>query len=575
MSYEAILNLMNVPCRHSNSYTRIGYGALMGRDAACTQICKQVDDIITEENDEIPSEQFVSSFISYMYTGQKHSSYVSYKNCLQSENATMIYNTMTNLLILQNPTLNGMKLLVSQKLLSMLEIISDKQTTLNFTDYNTLLKLCLSDNDKILTVVQKMLQKTDYSKAMELYVTSSSYLKCIDTLLNDEYVPNQIEFELLHKLAPSTNEYIIKFLTYGVFYNTVCLENACLSGSAECIKKILDARISPTQKCFANVISSSIFPRENLVEMLVYYNYVITYEDVILAIKKTFEIKDLSRFNITLDTNALELCYAYNFHPKSYNFEGVNASLRILQDAATKGNNVTEIKKIIKQYGLTPDYITMENACNFSRNKPVIMELVNAGGILTPKCICNCGSQLSRSETLVYIASEYAKQDTKNKEKICELENKIKELQESQENAEQNLLITNEGDENDNNDNNDNNENDNNDNNENDNNEDNDDVIKILKLTVPKNIKIPTSKRNKVNPPNSLVKFFALDKKVKMSYIEVRKYLRNMIQEKNWVSKDNKILIDFPEGFRKIIGIEKNGFIHHSDLDTIVSLCYK
>ena len=72
-----------------------------------------------------------------------------------------------------------------------------------------------------------------------------------------------------------------------------------------------------------------------------------------------------------------------------------------------------------------------------------------------------------------------------------------------------------------------------------------------------------------------MVKFFALDKKVKMSYIEVRKYLRNMIQEKNWVSKDNKILIDFPEGFRKIIGIEKNGFIHHSDLDTIVSLCYK
>ena len=620
MDYKKASDLLNSRCYHINYYYN-GYGR--GGVAVCNQVVAEIKALVAA--DKAPDQDFIEYYTNYIYYGSKtaKSLYSYYKSCTRSAPVPVI-EALNMLLSKTVPKIETMLVFAKENNADAFE------TIINFHGHKFIggdAKKLLSNgctSDKVYPLIINNIDPADKQSFAE-FICSSGYYNYIQ-LYVDKYgidlTPDMMAG--ICKYLPNSKAALQYFLSRGLKYSVQCLENASLTGDKNGIKEIMDQRVVPTQKAFRNVIASKKGEYKIIMQLMNYYGYIPTYDDVMYAISFSVELPDIDKYSIKLDIKVLEKCYEIGFHPESYSFHGITPNMQILQTNCAN-QNISEVKKLIKKHNLVPDKICMESVCNRKQNKPFVTYLVEAGGKMTVDCIRKCAYYMSSNGTLMYIIDEYKKvideNEKVNKDKIKNLEDEIKSLKERLENmavAEVKVeakIDDNVEDVEDENqvDGKDKEKNDSVDLIENSDTEEDptassqsnksenpetideadleaelEDLKEVVeevmqevpmkngkKLVVfPDTIKVPKAPRKKSTPPRRLVKYFGLDKSKKMSYIDVRKFIRDKIKTNKWLLNDDKTLIDLPKGFRKALGISEDGYISHTDIDMIVSLCY-
>ena len=143
--------------------------------------------------------------------------------------------------------------------------------------------------------------------------------------------------------------------------------------------------------------------------MLLNYGYNPSYDDVIYLLTKKCKIRDIHRFNINLDSNMLETCYKYDFHP--YNID-VKPTINCLRQECLKTNNIKSIKEIIKK-SVEPDILCLRNACKNKTNISTVQFLVEYGIKPDLECLRNTSSFFNQNTTMVYLIDQLMKSNNK------------------------------------------------------------------------------------------------------------------------------------------------------------------
>lgn len=134
--------------------------------------------------------------------------------------------------------------------------------------------------------------------------------------------------------------------------------------------------------CFSHV--DNYTPEKMMI--LINNGFVPDYDDILLSIRHQKEIPMIESFDIKLDNEFLKLCQNNSFYPK-YNFKCISPELFELQSLCLI-KNVQKVRTFLKKHNtLVPDSVCMENACVLSRNEKTIDLLINAGGVVSVKCL--------------------------------------------------------------------------------------------------------------------------------------------------------------------------------------------
>jgi hypothetical protein len=217
------------------------------------------------------------------------------------------------------------------------------------------------------------------------------YLDKKDVIIKQAYIEN-IALHLNKELLEKT-------LEHGGILNNVVLENACSQiyqvneTKNELIQYILDNKIEPTQKAFTNIIVSCGNSRSyynkygnhnyekqilSTINLLCDYGYMITYDDLKLALGQNVIIPNIERFNIVFDNSYLLLCSKLGYTP--YKVNDLKPDMMCLRYECEKVSNIHKIRTIIMNTQLVPDNVCMKNACSNKTNPNTIKYLVESGG---------------------------------------------------------------------------------------------------------------------------------------------------------------------------------------------------
>ena len=216
------------------------------------------------------------------------------------------------------------------------------------------------------------------------------YLDKKDVVIKQTYIEN-IALHL-------NKELLEKALECGGLLNNIVLENACSQlyqandTKNELIQYILDNKIEPTQQAFKNIIATCGYSRNYnrygnhnydkqilvTINLLCDYGYMITYDDLKLALGQNIIIPNIERFNIVFDNSYLLLCSKIGYTP--YKVNDLKPDMTCLQYECEKVSNIHKIRTIIMNTQLVPDNVCMKNACSNKTNPNTIKYLVESGG---------------------------------------------------------------------------------------------------------------------------------------------------------------------------------------------------
>jgi hypothetical protein len=438
------------------------------------------------------------------------------------------------------------------------------------------IKLISKNANQLLLVCQYFPDYIDVMKTNEINIPMS----CVAAICNNDQLSGEKIIQIIKKYNGSNN------------YNINCLENASITCNVELILFLLDHRLIPNKRCFDAILESKSLKNniKKCIDIYIGCDYKLTKQDILKCLKSEIIIENIDRFDIEVDDDIAQLCYEHKLKPETYN---LIPNIKTLQSMCINGV-FADIKTFIKNNThIIPNEQCVINACKRS-NIALLEYLVKNGAVFTFQCLIKLsGTSRARSSIAVNLfAPVYKKQSDeleKLKKEILIKDNIINASQKSSTNkTSQEINI---------------------DKNINVNIDDKklkkeilikDNIInasqksstnktsqeinidkninvniddKILTIVVPKSITIPKRQRQKVNPPQQLVKYLKLNND-KLSFIESRLLILKKIKNEKWFGK-TKTLINLPADFRKILQIDIDGFINFTDLDKIVKLCYR
>jgi len=188
-------------------------------------------------------------------------------------------------------------------------------------------------------------------------------------------------------------------LSDGADVDILCLETACLQRNEYMIKRLLDFKLMPTEKCIQSLLtnvapsnthnsngkgSADAISIAKLIDLLVDAGYNVKYKDVVNALHVRCYINNIERFGIKFTGEFLEECADVGYYP--YDLKDVKVTLGCLQKECKKGGNLTTIRRLISTMKIKPDIVCLRNACNIKNNKQTIDYLLKNG--LEPDVIC-------------------------------------------------------------------------------------------------------------------------------------------------------------------------------------------
>ncbi len=239
-------------------------------------------------------------------------------------------------------------------------------------------------------------------------------------------------------------------------------------------------------------------------------------------IKKSIEYKielDVSKIDIDMDQEILDLCHKYQYYP-NYNFNIIDPNLLELEKLCLSPK-ITRLETFFKNNPDTvPNEKCMINAVKNKFSTKGLQILLDNGGKITPKVLTYnpIWKRNEKDKLILRKANEY------HLDKIKQLENQL---------AKQLVLSK----------------------------------LKKMNIT-PK--ELPNTKRKKMEIPIIFKEYFQVEKD-RMSFYDVKKYMIDKIKKDGWLNPDLGIVL--PKELTDKMGLD-DGYIHMNELDSFISLFY-
>lgn len=451
---------------------------------------------------------------------------------------------------------------------------------------------CNSEDNKLIDFLFRNINM-DLNTIKSLVACRNNYLSLLLSGILDKFnedIPKEILY-IACEYLPYTKPIIESLKNRGLNIDSVCLEMACKTPDLEGLKYILSHNLTIQKNHFQNLILSRVFekfptqpgakkiysywnnsPGEWLpgytpekMELLIQSGYKITKDDLIYSIQNRKEIPNLDRFDLDLNQEILELCWLSDFYP-NYNFTCISPKMVELQKLCRE-KKPSQIKKFFSENKLIPDNKTMENACGFRTNLPILNILIQQGGKINFSCLKKCAREMRENNFLIKLMEYYEADLNKNQEKIKKLESEIIKLggKLDQPETKPNNILKN--------------------------------IIKQKNLDIPAEIpaenppedfelinlditqdqisEIQKKNRTKSEIPKKFIDIFKYKNPGinKISYSEIKKILIGNIQANSWINTKNKNLIDLPANIRKKLKL-KSGYIPFDDIDKLTCIFY-
>jgi hypothetical protein len=260
-----------------------------------------------------------------------------------------------------------------------------------------------------------------------------------DIYMNDTKSNSTIIFSLLDDptvlITPEFTQVVAKHHSIALFKRTILnggildseiLNVACSStvDRYEKVKFILDNKIEPTKEAFNTIIEDSeeINHKQQrnarvneshgstaVANLFADYGYVISYDDLKNALKKSIIIKNVERFNIKFDSTYLHICSEIGMYP--YKTSDVSPDITCLLNECKKPGNLSNIKKVTNDNKLTPSAACVQEACKHRANVQTLKFLISKGGRVDFNCLKNIIGTLY-NKTLNFVLEEYEKNNT-------------------------------------------------------------------------------------------------------------------------------------------------------------------
>ena len=330
----------------------------------CKQLDKEIVSFLNGQN--MISVDVLDQYISFL---------TSKKNIEKNKYGGLIYATKKNCI---NNILNIEKSLSILFTLFVPSVASIHQIILADADdvIQLLLKSQYNPNSSILSYAIKN-KKPNCALILSKYnITDLSSEQLDDAIYHNMH--DVFQNIINNKIQPASNTLssaikiknfaIVKTLvTSGVMPSEIHLEEACLINSKEIIKFFLHLKIVPTKESFNNILKnhikeyvdygyshynvygikhdSALILATELINMIISYGYILTYEDVLHAMKAYVKINNIELYDIKFDEKYMEICAETSFYP--YIVPGIKENIKCLEKECCKSGNLQQIRRII------------------------------------------------------------------------------------------------------------------------------------------------------------------------------------------------------------------------------------
>ena len=559
MTYESISVLFNDTCKHSNYSTYNNRYYSSNNEYTCTKICTMLQQIIG--TDVKPSAKFVSDFITYMFNGHLNNNYYCQLKCYNNNTETI--NNLFEILVQQTmPDKESLRYIFKHNIKNVLSVLKDKKLVLSLDT----IKYIIDTNYKHHTytnnaILIPFINKDDYNNLFDKVLDEYDN-NFIIALLNVDYIPTQEQYEKIYMLNTTEITKCVETLEnkHLYFYNEICLQNACKSGNIIFVKKILEKKILPSEKCFKNTLDTNNTIRQKLIELLIYYGYTITNDDVMLTIERKIIIENLDRFNIILLENQFKICIQNDFVPKNVKFENIDDDEIKLIYSILNREPLAKIKKQISISNIKYKYVMLAS-CIYNRHE-LITYLVSLGYTINSECVLqNMKAVIPyKYDSLKYVINTHISQsyDDDGNYKQNNIQESVKQEIINTANNKLNKTTNDIEDETNNNETNDDLESKKEDDNTNSN-------IIIFENIVVKNI------RHMRKPTEKIVKFWKCGINEPVSFLGIRQQFTRYIADNKLYDEDNIIV---NSKISKILGLDKGKCFSSQHIDNVVSLFF-
>jgi hypothetical protein len=181
------------------------------------------------------------------------------------------------------------------------------------------------------------------------------------------------------------------------------------------VKILLAHKLIPTKECWKSIIDNNYGygnyhskytgqPKDKLIELLLNFGYVPTYDDVLFATSKFVVVHEIEKYGIELDDKFFTVCIKNNFYPFTYDKE--HATQICLQLECCKRGTLTKIKELIKIGKLKFDYTCLKNACNIRNNLPIIRYILDNSDLKLNYELAQIILDLSGNMTTKYVVEK-------------------------------------------------------------------------------------------------------------------------------------------------------------------------
>lgn len=419
---------------------------LAGKCDSYHSVCKDAHKTLTKliKENKIISNDVIDAFILFLVKTHDNQRNYYYKAIDCWTNFETYKNTIATLIALHCPSEYVIEALIDKSNYDILDLICkldyilkenvlelalnkekpyNKQASQTIVGNNTNEYVCdlLSQYERIPVTLDNL------NRAIE-----QGYEKTIMNILSRKVEPNRDSLILAIESKECTLEIISTIVSMGVAPNASHLELACeTSADEKIITFFLELKIEPNETCFKNVLNRPSagqnyygYRRRNnkyhqakeikdgdqktkIIDLLIAYGYIPTYEDVLSAVKKYVKINDIERFDITLDEKYLIASTEANFTP--YKTTGIKHTVAMLEKACARSGNLAGVKQIVKT-GVVPNgkclEEKLEEACRFKNNLQTIKYLIDNKAPVTVEALAVMCNTIG-NRTLIYLFDKH------------------------------------------------------------------------------------------------------------------------------------------------------------------------
>jgi len=402
--------LLNFKCSHHKYYM---YNEIYECEEIGSKICKMIDNKQNIDNDII---------MRYFFNCISPDLFINHTDCynINAENLSHYFEKIFEYMTIDELPASFSKLIYKKEYDNCFITIITQNPNIKFSlpfadklanrfnydnDYNILIDIILNN----------LIEPEKIINDLKLSERNVYYNKNIAKLISETDIKYELKLiNLALENIPATNCILDEIIKKGYELNLDTLDIACRCTNIESMKYILNRiKLTPRESNFKELIVRRPYNSEvyDKMELLFYFGYKPSIEDIKLCIDYKIDIPKLDRFNTVYDKELLDYGIENGYIIKA-KYKDIDDK-QIEMYKLFNEQNLQNIKKFLKKTSMKPDLNCFKLASKKKYNTNIIKLLIKSDAPIDLTCIVNIIKNLKYNQTLLDLINLYDKQTNK------------------------------------------------------------------------------------------------------------------------------------------------------------------